>query len=305
MKKFAVILLILSMTRIGVAYADTTNSPNSQEYFFGVKTAAENLNQVLALLIGPQGQPGAAGVAGKDGLIGMDGVDGLPGAPGAAGENGAPGPAGPAGASVLAVEFTGAQGNCTNGGVKFTDGAGTVTYTCNGANGARGNDGRDGIDGTNGSESGGTLGFGQGEVSVRSCELDKRIVVDFTREFDGEDFKFKSILIGDPTFTVGTPVTSSGDIKATCANRTLGVYFKIISSEIVHSAGRYLPNDIVKCSYLLPAAAEWPTAKWQFTLNSENTTCATRATSGRAATTLSLDQISTADYTDKIGIEID
>ena len=66
MKKFAVILLVLSLTRIGVAYADSTNSASSQDYFFGTKAAAANLNQVLALLVGPQGPPGAAGVAGKD-----------------------------------------------------------------------------------------------------------------------------------------------------------------------------------------------------------------------------------------------
>ncbi|MEO0011195.1 MAG: hypothetical protein RIQ39_784, partial [Actinomycetota bacterium] len=30
MKKFAVILLVLSLTRIGVAYADSTNSSDSQ-----------------------------------------------------------------------------------------------------------------------------------------------------------------------------------------------------------------------------------------------------------------------------------
>ena len=63
MKKFAVILLVLSLTRIGVAYADSTNTTNSQNYFFGTKSAAANLNQVLALLVGPKGDPGPAGVA--------------------------------------------------------------------------------------------------------------------------------------------------------------------------------------------------------------------------------------------------
>ena len=68
MKKFAVILVVLSLTRIGVAYADTTNPSTNQNYFFGTKAAAANLNQVLALLVGPEGKPGPAGVAGKDGL---------------------------------------------------------------------------------------------------------------------------------------------------------------------------------------------------------------------------------------------
>ena len=132
MKKFAVILLVLSLTRIGVAYADSTNSSDSQNYFFGTKSAAENLNQVLALLVGPKGDPGPAGVAGKDGLIGMDGKDGVDGKDGRDGLDGAPGAVGVAGSSVLSVAFTGAQGNCTAGGVKFTDGAGTVTYVITG-----------------------------------------------------------------------------------------------------------------------------------------------------------------------------
>ena len=305
MKKFAVILLVLSLTRIGVAYADTTNYSNSQNYFFGVKNAATNLNQVLALLVGPQGEPGAAGVAGKDGLIGMNGKDGLPGAPGAVGETGATGAAGPTGASVLAVAFTGAQGPCLIGGVKFTDGAGTITYTCNGINGSNGTNGRNGIDGKDGTGSDGTLGYGQGQVNVASCEADKRLVIDFTREFDGDDFTFRSVLIGDPTFTVGDPVTSSGDIKNTCANRTLSVFFKINSADLIHKLGHYLPGDIIKCDYVLPGATGWPTTKWQFVLTPSNTTCSTRATSTRAASTVTLDEISTADYTDKIGIEID
>ena len=60
MKKLVVALLLLSLTRIGVAYADTTNPETSQDYFFGTKQAAANLNQVLALLVGPEGAPGPA-----------------------------------------------------------------------------------------------------------------------------------------------------------------------------------------------------------------------------------------------------
>ena len=72
MKKLTIVLLILSLTRIGVAYADTTNPATTQDYFFGTKEASANLNQVLALLVGPAGTPGPAGVAGKDGLIGLN-----------------------------------------------------------------------------------------------------------------------------------------------------------------------------------------------------------------------------------------
>jgi hypothetical protein len=300
MKKFALVLLVISLSRIGVAYADTTNAGNSQNYFFGTKSAAANLNQVLALLVGPKGDPGPAGVAGKDGLIGMDGKDGkdgkngLDGAPGAVG---ATGPAGPAGASVIAVAFNGAQGNCGVGGVRFTDGAGTVTYVCNGLNGQNGNDGKNGNDGVGGVGGGGTIPYGQGEVSVM-CEADGKINVNFTRVFTGDDFVFS-------TFKVGAYGTD-GDIKSTCASTNaftthLNFYFKIASSGLVNTSGHYLANDIVKCSYELPTATSWSSTTPQFTLDSSNTSCATIRSPGIP---VALNEISTADYTDKIGFEI-
>jgi hypothetical protein len=299
MKKFAVILLVLSLTRIGVAYADSTNSSDSQNYFFGTKSAAENLNQVLALLVGPKGDPGPAGVAGKDGLIGMDGKDGKDGRDGLDGAPGAVGAAGPAGSSVLAVAFTGAQGTCTAGGVRFTDGAGTVTYTCNGLNGvagATGATGATGPAGTGGSGTGGTIGYGQGEVSITGCEADNKMIVNFTRQFTGTDFVFNSFTIGNPTIT-------DGDIKSTCATKTIGIYLKIKSSGLVNTSGNYIANDIVKCSYTLPAAAGWPSGNPQFTLNASTSgfACATLRSPGTA---VAVSELYTADYTDRIGFEI-
>lgn len=290
MKKFAVVLLLLSITRIGVAYADTT-SANSQNYFFGTQNASENLNQVLALLVGPKGDPGPAGVAGKDGLIGMNGKDGLPGAPGATGETGTAGADGLPGASVLAVAFTGAQGTCTAGGTKFTDGAGNVTYACNGANGANGANGTNGTNGTGGG--GGTLGYGQGEVSVGACEADNKIVIQPDRSFDGEGFFFSAFKLGDPTVT-------DGDIHDTCATKVIHIYLKMKASGLVTTNNGYGVSDTVKCTYTLPAAAGWPAARWQFTLTNSNMTCATVAN----ATPVTLNRINTADYTDKIGFEI-
>jgi hypothetical protein len=300
MKKFAVILLVLSLTRIGVAYADSTGNSDSQNYFFGTKSAAANLNQVLALLVGPKGDPGPAGVAGKDGLIGMDGKDGkdgrdgLDGAPGAVGAPGAPG------ASVLAVAFTGVQGNCTTGGVRFTDGAGNVTYTCNGLNGAPGATGATGATGPagtgGGGGGGGTIGYGQGEVSVTGCEADNKMIVNFTRIFTGSDFVFNS-------FTIGNPTVTDGDIKDTCATKTISIYLKIRGSGLVNTSGNYIANDIVKCSYTLPAAAGWPTGNPQFTLNSSTPgfACATIRSPGTA---VAVSELYTADYTDRIGFEI-
>ncbi len=276
MKKFALVLLVLSLTRIGVSYAETTQPENSQEYLFDTKAAAANLNQVLALLVGPQGPPGVAGVAGQDGLDGMNGIDGLPGAPGAAGEVGPAGPAGPAGAQGPA-----------------------------GPEGPAGPAGANGINGTSGSISGGSIGYGQGEVTVGACESDNRIVIDFTRSFDGTDFTFSSFLVGDPSYLVPNSANVRGDIKDACINKSLSFYFKIKASGLAHTLGQYVANDVVKCTYALPTTTTgWPTTKWQFTLTDSNTTCATLATSSRAATPVNLNKISTADYTDKIGFEI-
>ena len=97
-------LAILILSRVGVAYGADLAPNGIQNFFLGTSnTNGSNLNQVLALLVGPAGPPGAAGVAGRDGFIGLNGVDGMPGAPGPVGQPGPAGPAGPAGA-------TGAQG---------------------------------------------------------------------------------------------------------------------------------------------------------------------------------------------------
>ena len=106
MKRIVTILLIISVTRIGVAYAADTTTGERNLFFFGSsQKSSQNLNQVLALLVGPQGPPGPAGVAGKDGFVGMngqDGKDGLPGAPGAVGPRGATGATGATGAAGAA-----------------------------------------------------------------------------------------------------------------------------------------------------------------------------------------------------------
>lgn len=294
MKKFAVVLLVLSLTRVGVAYADSTNSSTSQNYFFGTKSAAANLNQVLALLVGPKGDPGPAGVAGKDGLIGMDGKDGIDGKDGLNGAPGVAGIDGKDGVSVLAAAFTGAQGTCLAGGVKFTAGDGTITYACNGANGATGATGATGANGTGGGGATGSIGYGQGEFSVGACEADNKIILGFTRQFTGTDFVFNS-------FTVGNPTVTDGDIKNTCATKVMNFYMKIKSGTLVNTSGHYIAGDVVKCTYTLPGASGWPTSNPQFTLTNANTACASLRAPGTA---VALNEINTADYTDAIGFEI-
>jgi len=292
MKKVLVLLMILSLTRIGVAYADVKTSATDQNYFFGVKNAASNLNQVLALLVGPSGKPGPAGVAGKDGLIGMNGVDGKDGLPGAPGVAGQPGKDG---ASVLSVAFNGTQGNCNTGGTKFTDGAGNTTYACNGVNGAQGPQGPAGPQGAQGPAGGGggTLGLGQGEVNTGACEADGKVILGFTRTFTGTDFVFNQFTLGDPTQT-------DGDLKNTCAAKTVSIYFKIGTGTLKNTSGHYASNDIIKCSKVLPAAAGWPTGSPQFTFSSADLACTNQSTN----VTVAFNEISTADYTDRIGFEI-
>jgi len=317
MKKFAVILLVLSLTRIGVAYADSTNSSDSQNYFFGTKSASENLNQVLALLVGPKGDPGPAGVAGKDGLIGMDGKDGKDGRDGLDGAPGAVGAAGPAGTSVLAVAFTGAEGACTSGGVRFTDGAGTVTYTCNGAPGANGLNGINGTNGTNGinggSGNGGSITYGQGVIAVGACDTDGVVAMDVQRKFNGTDFVFSQFSFGDSAVT-------DGDVDAACTGLPMSVYITISNSVTKDYQRKYQPGDVIVCTKTY-STSPWPTSNPQFIFSdsltpnickiSSRDAAVTSYFAGRGETpvrvvnsTLNIEDISTADYTDRVGFSI-
>lgn len=316
MKKFALLLLVLSLTRIGVAYADTTNGADSQNYFFGTKSASANLNQVLALLVGPKGDPGPAGVAGKDGLIGMDGKDGrdgkdglnglngLDGAPGAVGQTGA------GGASVLAVAFTGIQGGCTAGGVKFTDGEGKTTFACNGING---------MDGQNATGGGGSTFvtninqfinpletasavLGDGSVLVRACDPDQSVKFDVSRFFDGTDFKFDAFHFGAST----APMS----LDTGCADLPISVSFKIASSVATSTSRMYQPQDVVVCYGRTPVIGSWRNAGPQVSITSGANNCkvirrfVTVNGAPATQTLFDLGDISTLDFTGTIGFTI-
>ena len=163
MKKIGFLLLVLTLSRVAVAYAATTSTPVTNQNFFFGNTAAGTaaMNQVLALLVGPKGPPGAAGIAGKDGFIGMNGQngkDGLPGAPGAVGPQGIPG-------------ATGATGPA-------------------GARGPAGANGTNGVDGTGGGN-GGNVSFADGQVLVGSCQpTTETVTVSVDRYFTGSEFHF-------------------------------------------------------------------------------------------------------------------
>ncbi|MFM1951855.1 MAG: hypothetical protein RJA33_649 [Actinomycetota bacterium] len=318
MKKLTILLLLVSLTRIGVAYADT-NASSQQDYFFGTKEAAANLNQVLALLVGPKGEPGPAGVAGKDGLIGMNGADGLPGAPGVAGKDGVDGVDGKDGVSVLAVAFTGAQGTCTSGGTRFTDANGTVTYACNGTNGANGLNGTNGTNGINGgSGSGGSLTYGQGIVTVGACDTDGVVALDVERKFNGTDFVFSEFRIGDSSVT-------DGDVDAACSGLDISIYITIDSTYPKRYTNKYQPGDVIKCTkrYTIGqnGLSAWPTSNPQFVFSDSATPSICKISSRTTAvnnyylglsqtpqaalnSTINIEDISTADYSDRVGFSI-
>ena len=185
MKRLLIFLFILSLTRLGVAYATEQPDGSLQNFFLGTNYLnAPNVNQVLALLVGPAGPPGPAGVAGRDGFSGINGVDGLPGAPGPAGEQGPQGVPGPAGEQ-------GPQGVAGPQGATGATGA-------TGAQGPQGVAGPQGLPGT----SGGVLGLTGGSVQLRGCAT--RIDVKIDRKFDGGNFYVKSITVANiPTGCIG------------------------------------------------------------------------------------------------------
>ncbi len=310
MKKILSVLLILAMARIGFTFLDSSSADvqvtpvaNQEDYFFGVKNAQSNFNQVLALLVGRNGTPGPVGVAGRDGLIGVDGTagpQGLPGAPGAAGQSGRDG------AGVIAVSFSGREGSCINGGIRFTDAAGAVSFACNGTPGPAGAPGSQGAQGPQGAAgsggSGGSLNFGQGNISITACEADGVIKIDVKKLFTGNDFRLNE-------FTVGSG-TSPGDILDTCASKTVALYLKIGTGTLVNggtngTAGfNYQNNDIIKCTATLPAAANWPSSNPQFTFTSNTLTCVNQTTALPGGAALTYNEISSADYLPTVGFEI-
>jgi hypothetical protein len=300
MKKFAVILLVLSLTRVGVAYADSTNASNSQNYFFGTKSAAANLNQVLALLVGPKGDPGPAGVAGKDGLIGMDGKDGKDGKDGLDGAPGAVGLPGAEGAGVLAVAFTGYQGTCLSGGVKLTASDGTISYVCNGLNGANGANGATGPAGSGGGGGTGGFTYAQGELSG-TC--DDYIFIKPVREFTINGFIFAGFKIGDSRRPQVTGTTSDGGVATGCL--TQKVTFEFFTNKSYNLA-KYSASDHIICVSNAVLST--------YPIDGNGTISISGGTSGNASSddfactssvgAIALADLNTDDYTNAIGFSI-
>jgi hypothetical protein len=300
MKKLAILLIFLSLTRIGVAYAaDSTVSNIRGSYFFGTSSreGADVVNSVLALLIGPEGKAGAPGVAGAKGDKGDNGrsayelavtngykgsiEDWLGSLKGPGGSTGATGATGAVGAGVT-VENEPIGGNCSNGGKKLTSATG-VAYVCNGTNGTGG-----------GGSGGGSIGYGAGEVTVGACT--DTATVGVKAQFNGSDFVMENLTI-------------SG-LQAGCAGKTFNFYYAIDSNTatvLKNPAGVYTHGSKIKCTLAypaptaatkVPASGTWGTP--QLTITSSNSTC--RVVGNNVDFTI--DKISTADYTNKIAFEI-
>ena len=307
MKRFTTITLILILTHFGYAYADA-NSPLTIRNFFLGSTPSKNLNvnQVLALLVGPQGKPGPAGIAGRDGFIGMnglDGKDGIPGAPGPVGPQGPQGPQGPSGMNG-ASGLQGPQGpqgpsgiNGTNGSMILISVIETGTSDCNGMGGTRFT--TNGIstfacNGNGGSGSG--FSFGQGKVQLGVCDRDSSVGFEFPTRWNGEDFFLDRITISD--------------VDGRCIDQTLKVYFKIKSSgSLAQPLAGYDFGDLITCSKTLsdaePGLVSSPRASTSNSFKIASTTvCSHTNSSGAMLPSLILGTIGTRDLADTVGFEI-
>jgi hypothetical protein len=308
MKKVIAALTVLSLVQIFVVYSEVIARPSSatsspaadsiqganQDYFFGVKNASSNLNQVLALLVGPAGAPGPVGVVNQDGLVGIEGVigkDGLPGAPGAAGRDGKDG------TGVLATTFTGAQGTCTNGGIRFVDSNGNASFACNGASGSSGGSGPAGPAGPAGPEgpAGSGTGNGTGTLAQGSCETDNTMYIGLDRDFTGTKYTYNQVFIGKSGTTA--------DIKSGCAEKMFTMRFTVRTptapDTIKGDATKYVAGNRIVCTERLQAAAGWPTGDPQITLGTS-----IGCTSQTTTTPFRLTDIDVADTTDVIGFEL-
>lgn len=330
MKKFALVLLVLSLVRVGVAYADT-NTASSDSYSTGTNLATMNANQILYFYRGADGQDG------KDGADGANGADGLAGANGVSvsavaftGEKGGCTTGGvqissaesttyicngSSGTGVVPVAFTGARGDCKAGGVEFVSSSGSTTRVCNGTNGANGLNGSDGANGTNGTNTvtvsdTSTTSLSEGQVVARSCDPDGTVKVDIDREFDGNEFVFSAFSFGDNN------ATTNGDLDNNCLNKPLSIFIAIDSTTALSSTRPYQRRDLIECKTTINAIAN---SNPQFVMSSGNI-CFVRTRSSVTTTELSnasitvpaigsgnpfaLRNISTSDFIGNIGFTI-
>ncbi len=183
MKKAAFFIAFLAFTRIGFSLGFSEAPVGIGNFFLGQPAIQDsNLNQVLGLLVGPNGQPGVSGYSGANGKDGLNGLDGKPGANGA---NGAPGQAG----------AQGAQGLAGPAGIP-------------GVAGAAGPAGASGPAGAAGGTGGGTVNAGFGTIAIGSC--DASVKVDLKQKFTGGIFKLDQVNISEIAGIIGADLGCSG-----------------------------------------------------------------------------------------------
>jgi hypothetical protein len=294
-KRTLVVLAIFTLSSIGITYAEGNASNQISNFFMGgVQLGSENVNQVLALLVGPKGTPGPAGVAGAngfDGINGLNGKDGIPGAPGPVGPQGPAGASGGGGAGSPGANGVGIQAfqlsavstdtnydsNCPNGGTKFvtTDGA-TTTYACNGSGGS----------------GGGSGGLSNGQLSISACV--NAVGLSFNQNFTGTDFRLASVKV--------TGVASN------CAGQNLSVYFPIKSATPKYgTATTYALGNQIKCTVALASnmfTGSNTTIIVADTAQANNVPAATCVNTSTSNTSIALGDISTQDLGGTIGFTL-
>jgi hypothetical protein len=183
MKKLIFFMTFLIFTRIGMGLGISAAPVGIGNFFLGAPSITEsNLNQVLGLLVGSDGQPGQAGVSGANGL---NGINGLPGVPGSPGSQGLPG----------------------TQGVKGDPGAPGVA-------------GAPGVPGVPGKDGGiGSVGLGGGEVSIGTC--DASVNISATQTFSATGFKLATVKVSniDATACAGFEATihlTNGVVPYSC-----------------------------------------------------------------------------------------
>jgi hypothetical protein len=240
MKRITFFLLILMISRIGTSYAapntNTNTSPVQNFFVGGAKTDRVNVNQVLSLIVGPQGKPGPAGRPGPAGKDGRPGPAGAAGAQGPAGPAGAQGPAGPAGAgsagpagpagsSVVTTSIASGGSACGGrGGASFTVG-GQTTYACNGGGGGGGP----------------SLETGQGNVEVVGCSTSENPVqVVLIHYFDNSR---KEFFLDGVVFKQLSPncIVSGNQMVMTLKIQDGNLFY--------NDQDQYLSGDVIECTH--------------------------------------------------------
>ena len=257
LKRGFIFAMLFALTGVGATFAAGTENDNIQNFFLGNAPATSgDLNQVLALLVGPQGPPGAAGVAGKDGFVGLNGQDGRDGIDGAPGVAGAQGPAGATGASVAVVALQVGDANCPIGGSKLVDSSGAETFICNGrpghpgtagATGATGATGARGATGAAGGGGGGT-GYGVGSLGIGTCDAD--VTVELKHLFAGGQFTMNQIVV--------SRINDACEALAPATPKKLKVWLKIRSTGALFGSGAgttFFGGDEIRCEKEITTSA--------------------------------------------------